>query len=356
MRNQQDQHEWASLILWQAALGTRVERADLRAAKLHVAHCSACWRRWKRMVETITEERTLSEAEAQANSIVPAGLTYGEHWRLQHPGAGVAHIRAREQGRMEMDRKRRILLADDEAAITHTFGPALERLGFDVAIARDGDEALRQVLAFRPDLIVLDMEMPRVTGAEVLRILRAKGDDTPVIVFSKYGDTEERAIVLGEGADEYINKPAPLPDPLLTEHMPRPRGLPELLVYTNRLLERTRVFAARFSRNKAPRLVCGKLVLDRRTWRVYLGSETTDLQGRALHLLEYMMECSDEVLMREELLQKVWGWNWLGGTRTVDVHVRRIRRALGDDANQPRYIETVRGEGYRFIGPVEIEL
>lgn len=84
MRNQQDQHEWASLILWQAALGTRVERADLRAAKLHVAHCSACWRRWKRMVETITEERTLSEAEAQANSIVPAGLTYGEHWRLQH--------------------------------------------------------------------------------------------------------------------------------------------------------------------------------------------------------------------------------------------------------------------------------
>ena len=249
-----------------------------------------------------------------------------------------------------MDPKRRILLADDEAVITDTFGPALQRLGFDMAIARDGDEALRQVSAFRPDLIVLDLGMPRVTGGEVLYQLRARGDDTPVIVLSKYGDADERARVLKDGADDYINK-----DPRLMERMPKPFGLNELVVRIEKLLKRQEASRGQPSWDKAARLACGDLVLDRRTWRVYLGSEVTDLRGRPLYLLEYMMKHPGVLLTREELLNEVWGWDWVGGPRAVDVAVRRIREALRDDANDPRYIETVHGEGYRFIGAVEPE-
>ena len=239
-----------------------------------------------------------------------------------------------------MDTKRRILLADDESSITDTFGPALGRLGFIVAVARDGEEALRKVSEFRPDLIILDIVMPKVNGGEVLRKLRRDGNDTPVIVFSQYGDSEERALNLREGADDCMNKPF---------------GLNELVERMKKLLGRVAMSPRERSLETAQVLVSGALELDRRAWRAYLDSQDVDLKGNALRLLDYLMAHPDVLLKREQLLNEVWGWDYVTGTRTVDTHVRRIRQALRDDASRPTYIETVRARGYRFIGPVEVK-
>lgn len=255
-----------------------------------------------------------------------------------------------------MNTKRRILLADDESSITDTFGPALERLGFIVAVARHGDEALRQVSEFRPDLIILDMDMPKVKGGEVLHKLRRGGNDTPVIVLSKHGGSEERALTLRDGADDYMMKPGPLLNPGLMEYMNKPFGLNELVERMKKLLGQVAISPRERSLETAQRLVSGDLILDRRAWRAYLGTQDVDLRGRALHLLDYLMTHPDVVLTREQLLDRVWGWDYVSGTRTVDTHIRRIRLALRDDPSHPTYIETVRSVGYRFIGTVEVKL
>ena len=255
-----------------------------------------------------------------------------------------------------MDRKPRILLADDESSITDTFGPALERLGYVVAVARDGEAALRLVSEFRPDLIILDIDMPKVDGGEVLRRLRRDGNDTPVIVLSQYGDSEERALTLREGADDYMNKPAPLLDRALMEHMNKPFGLNELVERMKKLLGREAMSPRERSLERAKVLVSGALTLDRRVARAYLNSQDVGLKGKALRLLDYLMAHPGVVHTRDRLLDRVWGWDYVGGPRTVDTHIRRIRKALHDDAANPTYIETVWAEGYRFIGKVEVKL
>ena len=253
-----------------------------------------------------------------------------------------------------MDTRHRILLADDEASITDTFGPALERLGYVVAIARDGEGALRLVPRFRPDLIILDRAMPKVTGDEVLRKLRADGNDTPVIILSQHADSPEIALTLSEGADDFMLKPQPLLDRGLMEYMNKPFGLSELVARMKKQLDRAAPSPCKRSLEKANVLVSGALRLDRRAGRAYLDSQALGLRRSELRLLDYLMTHPGELLSREQLLDRVWGWDFVGGTRTVDTHIGRIRRALHDDASCPTYIETVRGVGYRFIGPVEV--
>jgi DNA-binding response OmpR family regulator len=200
------------------------------------------------------------------------------------------------------------------------------------------------------------MGMPRVSGGQVLRSLRNDGNETPVIVLSQHGDTEERALILREGADDYMKKPLPLLDQGPTTFMNKPFGLNELVERMRKLLGRVGMSAHERSLETAQVLVSGALTLDRRTWRAYLGSQEADLKGNALRLLDYLMAHPDVVLTREQLLDKVWGWDYVGGTRTVDTHIRRIRQALRDDVGHPTYIETVRSRGYRFIGLVEAKV
>ena len=231
----------------------------------------------------------------------------------------------------------KILLVDDEQAITDNLSPFLERSGFDVAVAADGEEALRQVSAFEPDLVVLDVLMPRMDGREVLRRLRGEGDWTPVILLTQVGESTERAMALEEGADDYLNKPF---DP----H--------ELVARMRAVLRRAR--AGQPPLASARRLACGDLILDRQARRAYAGAEELRLTPKAIALLEYMMTHPDELLTRDRLLDAVWGWDYPTGTRTVDTRVAELRRVLDDDPAQPRYIETVPGQGYRFVGRVEV--
>ncbi len=231
----------------------------------------------------------------------------------------------------------KILLVDDEPAITDNLSPFLERSGFAVAVAADGEQALHEVSASKPDLVVLDVLMPRLDGRQVLRRLRQTGNWIPVILLTQVGEAAERAMALQEGADDYLNKPF---DP----H--------ELVARIRAVLRRSR--AGRQSLAAAERLVSGDLVFDRRSRRAWLSSQELSLTPKAVALLEYLITHPDELLTRDRLLDAVWGWDYPAGIRAVDTRIAELRRALGDDATQPRYIETAPAQGYRFVGSVEV--
>ena len=234
-----------------------------------------------------------------------------------------------------METEAKILLVDDEAAITDNLAPFLGRAGYVVEVAADGQEALEKTASFQPDLIVLDVLMPRLDGRAVLRQLRQKDDWTSVILLTQVGESVERAMALEEGADDYLNKPF---DPQ------------ELVARIRAVLRRANL--GQPSLAAAEQLVSGELALDRVAHRVKLSGQELPLTPRAVALLEYMMSHPEELMSRERLLDAVWGWDYPTGTRTVDTRIAEIRRILQDDPTNPRYIETVPGQGYRFVGGV----
>ncbi len=230
----------------------------------------------------------------------------------------------------------KLLLVDDETAITDNLAPFLKRSGFDVTTAADGEEALKKVAGFQPEIIILDVMMPKLDGREVLRRLRNAGNWTPIILLTQVGEATERAMALEEGADDYLNKPF---DP-------------------HELTARIRAVLRRARPGKPPlaaarQLTCGDLRLDRQARRAWMGKRELTLTPKAFALLEYALTHPDEVLTRERLLDAVWGWDYPVGTRAVDTRVAELRRVLDDDPSDPCYIETVPGVGYRFAGVVE---
>ena len=230
----------------------------------------------------------------------------------------------------------KILLVDDEAAVTSTLTSFLELSGFRVEVARNGVQALEKVETFSPDLIVLDVLMPQLDGRETLRRLRRNENWTPVILLTQVTGQAERIMGLEEGADDYLNKPF---DPQ------------ELVVRIRTVLRRLR--PTRHTLNAARELRSETIVLDRLSRRVRLGSQEIALTPKALGILEYLMLHPDELITRERLLDVVWGWENPVGVRVVDTRIAELRRALHDDASQPTFIETAPGQGYRFIGHVE---
>ena len=229
-----------------------------------------------------------------------------------------------------------ILLVDDESAITDNLSPFLQRSGFDVNTASNGEEAIEKIKAEKFDLIVSDVVMPKMDGRELLRSLRQTDNWVPVILLTQVGEAFERAMALEEGADDYINKP----------------------FEPHELVARMRAVLRHAKPGKPPlsaawQVTCGDLSFDRRARRAYLQSEELNLTPKALVLLEYLMTHPDELVTRERLLDVVWGWDYPVGSRAVDTRVAELRRALKDDAVRPRYIETVPGQGYRFAPDVE---
>ena len=236
-----------------------------------------------------------------------------------------------------MNDRTTLLLADDDPTITNSLVPFFERAGFHVLTAANGADALEKIQAHRPDLIVLDVLMPRMDGREVLRRLRRGGLQTPVILLTQVGDAGERALALEEGADDYLNKP-------FESH--------ELLARVRAVLRRSQ--SGQPSLTTAWRVSAHELIIDRRARRATLNGQLLDLSPKSFAVLEYLMTHPDEVFSRERLLQLVWGWDYPAGTRTVDTRMFELRKALNDDPSQPKFIETQAGEGYIFIAPVRI--
>jgi DNA-binding response OmpR family regulator len=230
-----------------------------------------------------------------------------------------------------------ILVVEDDPDVLESLTSFLSRNGFVIDVANDGEPALIRIRDARPDLILLDVRLPKVDGREVLRRLRDADDWLPVILLTEYGSPSERGIVIGyDGADDYLNKPY---DPI------------ELLGRIRGVLRRARP-------NQPPLTVAqglqsGNLRLCRQPRRIFLGKQALKLTHMAENLLEYFMTHPNEICTRDRLLNDIWGYIVVRGDRIVDKYVAELRMVLGDDHAEPKYIETIPRQGYRFIGVVE---
>ncbi len=229
----------------------------------------------------------------------------------------------------------RILLVDDEPLITDSLSYSLRREGFEVKAVGDGTAALQEVQDFQPDLVVLDIMLPGMSGLEVCRRLRAQSS-IPVIMLTARGEEIDRVLGLEVGADDYLAKPF---------------SFRELLARIRSILRRVEM--DRQASQTQP-LTVGKLTLDPVARRAFRGDQELQLSAREFDLLSTLMRNAGRALSRAELLTEVWGNDWVGDSRTLDVHVRWLRLKVEEDPASPRYIQTVRGHGYRFAGPEEL--
>jgi two-component system response regulator RegX3 len=230
--------------------------------------------------------------------------------------------------------KRTILLVEDEESITAPLAEALEREGFDARVAHTAGESIQLAGEVSPDLVLLDLMLPDGSGLDVCRQLRASSR-VPIIMLTARGDEADRIVGLELGADDYIVKPF---------------SAREVVARIRAVLRRADG-AARPQREGA--LEIGDVRLDPARRSATVGGDQLELSRKEFELLHLLMREAGSVVKRERLLDEVWDVNWFGSTKTLDVHVSALRKKLGDDPNDPRYIHTVRGVGFRFAGPDE---
>jgi DNA-binding response OmpR family regulator len=236
-----------------------------------------------------------------------------------------------------MEPRCKILLVDDETPLLDALQPFLRRNGFQVHTALNGEEALRQVESFEPDLVVLDIIMPGIDGREVLRRLRARNNWVYVLMLTQVTGAENRIEALNEGADDYLDKPF---------------ALGELLARIKTLLRRPR--AAGPAVQRPHRLGCADLVVDLDTHRVFVGEKELELGRKEIGVLEHLMLHATELVPTDALAEAVWGPNAFITPSSLYACLSRLRHVLEDEADQPRFIETTYKTGYRFIGRVEV--
>lgn len=226
-----------------------------------------------------------------------------------------------------------ILVVDDEEPIQELLRFNLEKEGYLVCVAKDGQEALKHVENDQPDLLVLDLMLPGMDGLEVCRKLRSnpRFQKIPIIMLTAKGEEIDKVLGLELGADDYMTKP----------FSPR-----ELLARIKARLRRQN------SQEEADAQIIsrGELRVDVTGFRVHVRGEETELTPKEFELLRVFVAHPGRVYSREELLERIWGYEYDGDTRTVDVHVHHLRLKVERDPSNPEYIETLRGIGYRFKG------
>jgi DNA-binding response OmpR family regulator len=226
---------------------------------------------------------------------------------------------------------RRILLVEDEKTIRDAVAAYLEREGYWVTPAEDGQVAIDAFTKHRFDLVVLDLMLPKVPGEEVCRQIR-NVSDVPIIMLTAKGEEEDRITGLELGADDYLVKP----------FSPR-----ELVARVRALMRRAHVE----SEPQRDRLVFGDLEIDVTGHKAFVGGEELELTASEFKLLTTLSRYPGRVYSRMELVEKVLGYDFEGYERTIDSHVKNLRAKLGDDPKEPRFIYTVHGVGYRFESP-----
>ncbi len=223
------------------------------------------------------------------------------------------------------DNRQSILVVEDEATLRETLAYNLRREGYEVVSTGDGGEALELARDQTFDLIVLDVMLPTLDGLSIVRILR-KEQRTPIILLTARSGEVDRIMGLETGADDYVVKPFSLGE----------------------LLARVRAVLRRSVPETTTRLEAGDLSLDLIGRKAYHGEQELRLSHKEFDLLAALIRNMGTALSRERLLQQVWGYDYPGDTRTVDVHIRWLREKIEDDAADPQRIVTVRGVGYRF--------
>ena len=234
-----------------------------------------------------------------------------------------------------------ILVVEDEPSLQETLVYNLEKQGYTVEVAGDGRAALDAARRLKPDLIVLDIMLPELDGFEVTKVLRREMS-VPILVLTARDDEIDRVVGLEVGADDYLTKPF---------------SMRELLARVKAQLRRTQLLRDELGKAKshesAPALetlVFNNLVIDQTRREVSLEGEVIPLKPQEYDLLLFFAEHKRQMLSREFILERVWGWEYIGDSRTVDVHVRWLRQKIEADPSAPVRIVTVRGGGYRFEG------
>jgi DNA-binding response OmpR family regulator len=222
----------------------------------------------------------------------------------------------------------RVLIVDDDANLRTALAYSLRQEGLLVLTAEDGKTALDAFHRDRPDVLVLDVMLPALDGLEVCRRIRAESD-VPILMLTARDTEVDRVVGLEIGADDYLGKPF---------------STRELVARVRALLRRVRPRAAA----AGERHEAGGLVLDQVRHRVTRDGEEVALTPKEFDLLAFLMAHPGQVFAREQLLTSVWGYDFAGDSRTVDTHVKTLRDKLGDTAERPRWLETLRGVGYRF--------
>lgn len=233
----------------------------------------------------------------------------------------------------------KILVVEDELSLQETLAYNLIRQGYEVETVGDGIAALDKARQLHPDLIVLDLMLPGMDGFEVCRILRQEMT-TPVLMLTARDDEIDRVVGLEVGADDYITKPF---------------SMRELMARVKAMLRRVRLVreeaaATGGSNSTHQRYTFEELVIDVSRHEVRNHDKVLALKPKEFELLHFLARHRGQVLSREHILEKVWGWEYIGDSRTVDVHIRWLREKIEDEPAKPQRIVTVRGAGYRFEG------
>ena len=220
------------------------------------------------------------------------------------------------------------LVIDDEPHVVELVGEALRAEGFNVTSAADGMAAVRRARVNRPDVVVLDIGLPGLDGFEVCRTLR-KETSAPILFLSARGDEVDRIVGLELGADDFIAKP----------FSPR-----ELVARVRAVLRRSGISAPEPGQRRAS----GDICIDADKREATLRGKHVALKPREFDVLWLLVRNEGRVFTRDQLIETLWGFDFDGDPRTVDVHIRRIRRALGDSVSRPRFLHTIHGVGYKF--------
>ncbi len=226
----------------------------------------------------------------------------------------------------------RVLVVDDEESIRKLVEYNLVQAGFEVVTAADGNTAMEMARG-EVDLLVLDLMLPGLSGVEVCKRLRQDGSKLPIIMLTARSEEIDRVLGLEIGADDYVTKPFS----------------PRELVARVRAVLRRKSDESPSRPEETAQFVVGNVRLDPERYEVMVRGEVIELTPREFDLLHYLLKNMDRVVSRDQLLDRVWGYEYAGDTRLVDVHISHLRDKIEDDPKLPKYIKTVRGVGYKFV-------
>jgi len=230
----------------------------------------------------------------------------------------------------------KILIVEDEKTLQETLAYNLEHQGYQVVTAGDGKKAIELAAEEKPDLILLDIMLPGIDGFEVCRMIR-KDMTVPILMLTARDDEIDRVVGLEVGADDYLTKPF---------------SMRELIARVKALLRRVRIMESIHEEQEEPHktYVFENLAIDESRHEVQLNGKPLNLKPKEYDLLLYLARHRGLVLSREQILEEVWGWDYFGDSRTVDVHIRWLREKIEVDPAKPERIITIRSAGYRFEG------
>lgn len=230
----------------------------------------------------------------------------------------------------------KILVVDDEQSIVTLLQYNLQQAGYEVVTAADGEEGFNKVFTERPDLILLDLMLPKMDGVEVCKAIRNEKNQVPILMLTAKDDEFDKVLGLELGADDYMTKP----------FSPR-----EVVARIKAILRRSQLTEQSSDVKTANEIHIGKLKILPEHFEAYRNDELLELTPKEFELLIYLIERQGRVITREHMLNSVWNYEFAGDSRIVDVHISHLREKIEDNPKQPQYIKTVRGLGYKLEAP-----